>query len=400
MMSFLEKYAPKKLSEIIGQSAAVMQVVEFLNSFKTQKNRALIIHGPTGTGKTATVYAIANEMNYEIIELNASDFRGKNIIEQQIGSAMKTGSLFGKKRMIFIDEAESFTASDRGGMAALIKLIKESRIPVVLIALDIWDQKLKSLKSCAAAVEFKKIHSATLNKYLQAILTAEGIEFEPVVTEFISKNASGDVRAALTDLETISSGKRKITAEDTTSLEERPKAEKIFSAVQTVFKTEDLNESRSIIEKVDIDPEVAALWITDNIANEYELPSEIAKAYNYASRADVFSGRILRRQSWELYKYVNDLVTAGVSASKQHSYHKFTRYMPPSKLLRLYQTKAMREMKKSICAKFGAHLHASSKKIQQHYLPFMKNILKSKPANESITKNLALEKEELAFISK
>ena len=208
------------------------------------------------------------------------------------------------------------------------------------------------------------------------------------------------MRAALTDLQLISEGKKKITAEDLTSLEERPKEEKIFSAVQTVFKTEDLNESRSIIEKVDIDPEIASLWITDNIANEYELPSEIAMAYNYASRADVFSGRILRRQSWELYKYVMDLVTAGVSASKQKPYRKFTRYMPPSKLLRLYQTKSMREMKKAICAKFGAKLHASSKKIQQYYLPFMKNILKSKPAKESIAQNLALEKEELAFISK
>ena len=106
MMSFLEKYAPKKVADIIGQSSAIMQVIEFLNSFAKQKNRALIIHGPTGTGKTAAVYAIANEMNYELIELNASDFRGKDVIEQQIGSAIKTGSLFGKKKMILIDEAE------------------------------------------------------------------------------------------------------------------------------------------------------------------------------------------------------------------------------------------------------------------------------------------------------
>ncbi len=400
MMSFLEKYAPKKIADIIGQSAAIMQVIEFLNTFRQQKNKALIIYGPTGTGKTTSVYTIANEMNYELTELNASDFRGKDVIEQQIGSALRTGSLFGKKKMILIDEAESFTASDRGGMAALIKLIKESRVPIILIALDIWNQKLKSLKSCATAIEFKKIHSATLNKYLQAILTAEGIEFEPLVTEFISKNSSGDVRAALTDLDMISAGKKKVTGEDLTSLEERPKEEKIFSAVQTVFKTEDLNESRNIIEKVDLEPEMVRLWITDNIANEYELPSEVAKAYNYASRADVFSGRILRRQSWELYKYVNDLVTAGVSASKERVYHKFTRYMPPSKLLRLYQTKSMREMKKAICAKFGTKLHASSRKIQQYYLPFMKNILKSKPAKESISQNLALEKEELAFLGK
>lgn len=400
MMSLLEKYAPKKIADIVGQSAAVMQVVEFLNSFKTQKNRALIIHGPTGVGKTSTVYAIANEMNYEIVELNASDFRGKNVIEQQIASAMKSGSLFGKKKMIFIDEAESFTASDRGGMAALIKLIKESRVPVILIALDIWDQKLKSLKSCASAVEFKKVHYATLNKYLQAILSAEGIEFEPLVTEFLSKNSAGDVRAALIDLQIISAGKTKLTSQDLDSLEDRPKQEQIFSAVQTIFKTEDLNESRNIIEKVDLEPDMVRLWVTDNIANEYELPSEIAKAYNYVSRADIFSGRILHKQSWELYKYVIDLATAGVSASKQRPYHKFTRYMPPSKLLRLYQTKSLREIKKAICAKMGAHLHASSKKIQQNYLPFMKNILKSKSAKESISQTFALEKEELAFISK
>lgn len=400
MTSLLEKYSPKKVADIVGQNSALMQIIEFLDNFKAQKRKSMIIHGPTGVGKSCAVYTIAKELDYDIVELNASDLRNKEVIETMISTASKTGSLFGKRKMIFIDEAESFASKDRGGITALLKIVKETKIPVVFIVFDIWNQKIRSLKSCSVDVEFKKVHYASINKLLRQILDSEKISYDPAVTEFISKSAGGDVRSAINDLDTISAGKKSLGTEDLVFLEDRPKEEKIFSAVQKIFKTTDLNESRSMFDSTGLDIDLFSLWVSDNIINEYEKQHEIAAAYNCASRSDVFSGRIRRRQSWELYKYVIDLITAGVSAAKDSPYRKFTRYSPPSKLMKLYQTKSKRALKKKVCEKLSSELHASAKKVEQHYLPFMKTLFKNKEIKKNISENLALEKEEILFLGK
>ena len=68
----------------------------YIAYYKKQKKKAALIYGPTGVGKTCSVYAIANDNDLEIIEVNASDFRNKDKIDQVIGNALRQGSLFGR----------------------------------------------------------------------------------------------------------------------------------------------------------------------------------------------------------------------------------------------------------------------------------------------------------------
>ena len=50
--------------------------------------KGVILSGPPGCGKTSAAIALANEMGWEIIELNASDARSGNVIE---GTALRAG---------------------------------------------------------------------------------------------------------------------------------------------------------------------------------------------------------------------------------------------------------------------------------------------------------------------
>ena len=71
MKPLTHKYIPKTTKEIFGQEDVIKQLNNFIINFKKQKKKAALIYGSSGTGKTSSVYAIANELGYEVIEVNA-----------------------------------------------------------------------------------------------------------------------------------------------------------------------------------------------------------------------------------------------------------------------------------------------------------------------------------------
>ena len=98
--AWIIKYAPESLDRVIGQDSGVSQVRDFVVNFKNQKKKAIIVHGPTGCGKTASIYALCDELGYELLEINASDVRNKGAIETIIGTAVNQQSLFHKGKVI------------------------------------------------------------------------------------------------------------------------------------------------------------------------------------------------------------------------------------------------------------------------------------------------------------
>ena len=83
---WIEKYRPEKLSEIVGNK----RIISNLTSISQSGNLPnLILAGPPGTGKTTSVLALAHELlgeNFKkaVIELNASDERGINVVRDKI----------------------------------------------------------------------------------------------------------------------------------------------------------------------------------------------------------------------------------------------------------------------------------------------------------------------------
>src|SRR3989338_4079556 len=85
---WVNKYLPRKISDVHGQDAALKQLKDFVFNFKNKKKGAAIAYGPAGSGKTAAAYAIANEINLEIVETSASDFRNEEQINLKVGNAV------------------------------------------------------------------------------------------------------------------------------------------------------------------------------------------------------------------------------------------------------------------------------------------------------------------------
>src|SRR3989338_8488668 len=220
MQQLIRKYIPKTEKDIIGQDDVVKQLKKFIINFRNEKKNSALIYGPSGTGKTSSVYSIANEIGYEVIEVNASDFRNAEQINQKVGNAIKQQSLFAKGKIILVDEIDGLSGhEDRGGIQAITKLIGDSSYPIILTATNPFDNKFSSLRSKSNLMEFKQLDYLSIFHILKRICGNEKIKYEENVLKALSRRAGGDARAAINDLQTLAYEKKELTKE---SLQELP----------------------------------------------------------------------------------------------------------------------------------------------------------------------------------
>lgn len=69
MQPLMHKHVPKNPKEIFGQDENIKKLKDFVVNFSKQKKNSALVYGPSGTGKTCSAYAIANELGYEVIEV-------------------------------------------------------------------------------------------------------------------------------------------------------------------------------------------------------------------------------------------------------------------------------------------------------------------------------------------
>ncbi len=379
-----EKYRPQKLNDIFGQDTAIQGLLKWIKNFRNEKHRAVILHGPSGNGKTALAEALANELDYELVQMNASDFRTEKAINEKIGHAAAQQSLIGKRgKIILIDEIDGiYGTSDRGGITALQKIIKTANYPMLLTANDVWQNRLRYLRLGCKLIQMKKIDVRTIAKVLKEIAEKEEIKAKESILNEIARRAEGDLRAAINDLQTL--GKRKISDSDLELFSGREKEIPIFETLFAIFKSKDWKIIQKAFYGSDKSPEEVFHWVAENIPNEYEKPEEIALAYDRLSRADVFRGRIMHNQAWGLMAFSNELMTYGVASAKKEKYAKFTRYTPPKILQLLGSTKMQRAEMKSIAALIGKKIHCSRKRAREQF-PYFSIILKKKGLELPIT---------------
>ncbi|MCH8329160.1 MAG: AAA family ATPase, partial [Nanoarchaeota archaeon] len=179
MQPFTIKYQPKKTSEIIGQDTAIKNLKNFVVNFKRQKKNAALLYGPSGVGKTISVHALANELDLEILEVNASDVRNAEQINSLVGSAVGQMSLFSKGKIILVDEIDGLSGmKDRGGLLAITKLIEKSSFPLILTITNPWDYKFNKLRRKTEMIEFAPLDYLDIFKILKKICEQEKIKYE------------------------------------------------------------------------------------------------------------------------------------------------------------------------------------------------------------------------------
>jgi replication factor C large subunit len=387
---WVEKYRPKKIEEIIGNEEAKATFVEWLKT-KRRSKKAVLLYGPPGVGKTALVNAAAKEFGFTIIEMNASDTRSEKAINAVAKPAtsyialdnFSTTQTQGKGNLLFLDEVDGIAGNeDRGGVGAIIKIIEESRVPVIMAANDPDIDKLRPLKKICLLVRFQQIRIPLVIALLQKICLLEHVKAEFEALERIAQNGRGDVRSAINDLQSLSEGTHSLTLQDTVMLSSRNKDISADETLRGFFSAKSIEEVSSLLFRANVDYDDFLLSVSDNLPRRYTDPSELAAAYDLVSQADLFRGRI-GTENWHLLKYFfNSLSKA--AAVNPTSFRPFEFISPPIRIITLFWTKGKRTMLDGICGKIGAQCHVSHSKAKHDFVPFVKMILQKQKASPLI----------------
>jgi len=399
-MLWTEKFFPKDLSQFLGNADIVESVRNWGEQWEQGKNqKPLLFFGATGSGKTCLALLLADYFGWQLFEMNASDTRTKDIIEKVAGSAAQGSSFSGRKRLILLDEVDGLQGnSDRGGVAAINKVIKESRNPVILTANEVYgNQKMLPFRSSCQLVQFKKINYLSIAKRLREILELEKIEFGPEAVKLLAQNCAGDFRSALLDAETLSISGR-IDDQAVKSLGYRERQQDIFKTLGQILKGNSVGEIRQARFKSDIDSRMLFNWVEENIPRHFTKGQDTGLAFDRLSRADVFNGRIRRRQHYGFLRYSSELMTSGVSLSREHDYSGWIQYQFPSLLRKLGSSKSLRNLKKGLGLKIGSQTHSSSRTVMSQDLPFLQAVFSKKENAVSLSASLNLDEAEIAFL--
>ncbi len=399
MQKFIDKYAPKTLDEIIGNKKSITEIKYWAKDPKT----TLFIYGDTGVGKTLTAKLLAKEMGWVLYHTDASDIRGKEAIANLLNVATTSTTLFGKKRLILIDEVDAIEdkrgSEDSGFFTEMIKIMDKSKQPIILIANDAYDnKKLRPVFEKSTKIKFDLPNKISILKYATEICEKENIDYDLVSLKKLVENTKNDIRALMEDLWTLSLFGR-INLEDVESLGDRKKEEDVFKTLSSIFFPKDFYETKNAIDNSNIDWSLLFSWLEENIPRKFKNPKNLASGFEALSKADIYQGRI-RGSRWILLKYVLDYLTIGVAYSKteKEDYSSFSPFVFPTLLKTLSGNKKERILTDSIVEKIRDKVHASKHIVKRDYLPFLLIIARTNKFNQDMQNYFGFEDEELKHL--
>src|SRR6056297_179280 len=402
MTDWTEKYRPDTLAEVRGNDKARDALKEWADSWEDHRTAA-IVHGSPGIGKTSAAHALANDMGWPVMELNASDQRQGDVIDRIAGEASKSGTLTAGgagRRLVIMDEADNFHGNaDYGGSRAVTGVVKDANQPIVLIANEFYDMS-QSLRNACEEIEFRDVSTRSIVPVLRDICRQEGVEFEDEALKKIAEQTSGDLRSAVNDLQAVAEQTETLTVDDVMT-GERDTTEGIFDYLDDVIKKLDAEEALKASYDVDETPDDMINWIEDNMPKDYE-GRELADAYGYLADADRWLGRVRATQNYSYWRYAGDNMTAGVAAARQGSKGGWTRYGPPSYWSKLGRSRGTREKRDYVARKIAENLGVSMATARRKIMPQLA-VMTHHCNNRELTVAMAarydLEEEHVSFVT-
>ncbi|XP_042297674.1 replication factor C subunit 5 [Sceloporus undulatus] len=214
-LPWVEKYRPQTLNDLISHQDILSTIQKFISEDRLPH---LLFYGPPGTGKTSTILACAKqlykekEFNSMVLELNASDDRGIDIVRGPILNFASTRTIFKKGfKLVILDEADAMTQEAQNALRRVIeKFTENTRFCLICNYLS---KIIPALQSRCTRFRFGPLTPELMVPRLQHVIEKEKVDVSDDGMKALVTLSNGDMRRSLNILQSTNMAFGKVTEE-------------------------------------------------------------------------------------------------------------------------------------------------------------------------------------------
>lgn len=301
---WVEKYRPKKLEDVAAQDHAVTVLKRTL---QTANLPHMLFYGPPGTGKTSTILALTKElygpelMKSRVLELNASDERGISIVREKVKNfarlmVSKPSAEDLEKypcppyKIIILDEADSMTADAQSALRRTMETY--SGVTRFCLICNYVTRIIDPLASRCSKFRFKALDSSNALSRLQYISQEESLKYEEGILERILDISQGDLRKAITLLQSAAKVVQQNDNADAITLTH-------VNELSGTIHDKVLQDLISVIESKDLNSIMRT--VQDFVNQGWSAASALTQLHDYYIKNDHLDTDFKNKVSWLLF---------------------------------------------------------------------------------------------------
>jgi replication factor C small subunit len=201
-----EKYRPQTLDDMVNQR----EITNRLKTFVAEKNIPhLLLVGPAGVGKTTSILALAQDLygpsfrNY-VLELNASDERGINVIRDKVKNYARTAAMASPVsfKIIILDEADHLTGDAQHALRRTMEVYtKTARFCLIG---NYSENIIDPIQSRCSIFRYGSLDEEDIQDRLNYIAEKENLQIVDEGLDALFQASGGDLRKAINMLQAAS----------------------------------------------------------------------------------------------------------------------------------------------------------------------------------------------------